>query len=150
MQVLNNCWFALFMFLCVNPNPGESLRCYECTESDVSSCGEPFNKRNVSATDCRNSIYTIDASGMTANFTCMFLKETDVVSNASFYTRRCSARNLNDTCENMIANNLMIFKNIRTDCRQCGTDLCNASNEYFSTICVLSMIVLGLWSIIII
>ncbi|KAL1500972.1 hypothetical protein ABEB36_006382, partial [Hypothenemus hampei] len=105
------------------------LLCYECTESDQVYCGEYFSRNNVNVTDCSRSIYTADT--IDQQYSCMFLKETDLTNNNSIYTRRCNAKNLNDTCEDIIQKNRnSTGRTIRTECRQCEEDFCNSSNVF--------------------
>lgn len=54
-----------------------ALKCYECTQSDLTSCGEPFDGTKVSITNCNQSIYTIDDNATEKKeYACMFVRET--------------------------------------------------------------------------
>lgn len=54
-----------------------ALKCYECTQSDLTFCGEHFDSNEVTITNCNQSIYTVDdnASGK-KDYACMFVRET--------------------------------------------------------------------------
>ncbi|CAG9767755.1 unnamed protein product [Ceutorhynchus assimilis] len=121
-------WVLLFLMSgCEILQKVSSLKCYECAESEPNSCGKMFQADVVTITDCQYSIYTTDTLSMKKEYACMLLEEIDVASNLSTFTRRCSVKNLNDTCENIVLKNEDVRPQIRTNCRQCETDLCNSS-----------------------